>query len=260
MVEYLRSLWKVRYFCLTLVGNDLRNRYRRSVIGVGWSLLNPVAMTVVLSTVFAQLFDMNMTTYAPFLLTGLVTWNFIVAVTSQGCHCFLVAQSYIRQHPAPLAVYPLRTMLAAAVHFLIGLVVVVAFTCWMQGFAHLPALLGALGGIVLLLVFGCSLAVCTGVANVIFQDSQHLVEILLQIVFYVTPIIYPAELLKNRGLGGLVQFNPVAALVTLIRDPIVFGRLPPIDAVGIAVAATAVAAAVAALLLWRVERRIVFYL
>jgi ABC-type polysaccharide/polyol phosphate export permease len=136
----------------------------------------------------------------------------------------------------------------------------VVFTCWLQGFAHLPALLGLLPGMVLLLVFGCSLAVCTGVANVLFQDSQHLAEVLLQIVFYATPVIYPAKVLEDRGLACFVNYNPVAALVALVRDPVVYGRLPSIQVVGVASAAVAISAAAAVLVLWRYERRIVFYL
>jgi lipopolysaccharide transport system permease protein len=181
-------------------------------------------------------------------------------VTSQGCQCFFVAASYIRQHPAPLAVYPLRTTLAAAVHFLIGLLVVAVFTCLMQGFAHLPALLAAIPGVVLLLVFGCSVAVCAGVANVLFQDSQHLAEILLQIVFYATPVIYPARLLEDRGLGFLVGLNPAAALISVVRDPIVDGRWPSLQSMAVAAGTAAICAAAAGLVLRRFERRIVFYL
>ena len=217
-------------------------------------------MTIVLSTVFAGLFHMDMAAYAPFLLVGLVTWNFIVSVTSQGCQCFFAAASYIRQHPAPLAIYPLRTALGAAVHFLIGLVVVAVATCWLRGFDHVPGLLGAVPGVLLLFIFGFSVAVCAGVANVLFQDSQHLVEILLQIVFYATPVIYPASVLEDRGLGFLVGFNPVAALVTLVRDPLVFDRMPSLDAVAVAAAGVAVCTALAMLFLRRFERRIVFYL
>jgi lipopolysaccharide transport system permease protein len=259
-MDYLRNIWKVRHFCIMLVRNDLRNRYRRSVLGVGWSLVHPIAMTVVLCTVFARLFAIDLATYAPFLLAGLVTWNFIVAVMSQGCQCFYMAESYIRQHPAPLLIYPLRTVLGAGIHFLIGLAVVVGFTWCMRGFDNLPALLGLLPAVLMLFIVGCALAVCTGVINVLFQDAQHLTEILLQILFYATPVIYPADLLRQRGLGGFVDYNPLGALLDLIRDPVVNGRFPPIQAVEIGAAAAVLAAAAATAILWRFERRIIFYL
>ncbi|MGA2068200.1 MAG: ABC transporter permease [Thermoguttaceae bacterium] len=260
MLGYLRKVWKVRFFWITLVRNDLRNRYRRSIIGVGWSLLHPIAMTAVLCGVFARLLGSDLATYAPYLLAGLVTWNYIVAVMNQGCQCFFVAESYIRQHPAPLAIYPLRTALGAGIHFLIGLAVVLVFTWCLRGFGNLPALVGLLPAVLLLFVIGCSLAVCMGVVNVLFQDSQHLTEILLQILFYATPIIYPAEMLRERGLATLVAINPLAALLDLVREPVINGRLPSLQAVGVGTAAAALAAAAAVAILWRFERRLIFYL
>jgi len=257
---YFSDIWRLRHFWMALVRIDLRNRYRRSVIGIGWSLLNPIAMTVVLCVVFSRLFGQNVRTFAPFLLSGLTLWAFITAVVMQGCQCFFQGESYIRQHPAPMVIYPLRTALGAGIHFLIGLAVVVGFTWCMRGFGNLPALVALLPAVLVLFIVGCSLAVCTGVINVLFQDAQHLTEILLQVLFYATPIIYPADVLRQRGLGCLVNLNPLATLLDLIRDPVVSGRFPPLQAVAIGAAAAAVAAAAATAILWRFERRIIFYL
>ena len=111
---------------MALVRIDLKNRYRRSLLGVGWSLLHPILMTIVLCTVFGQFFHRgDLKTYAPFLLSGLIFWNFITTAMNQGCLCFFLGESYIRQHPAPLAIYPLRTTLGAGIHFGIGLA-----WCW----------------------------------------------------------------------------------------------------------------------------------
>jgi ABC-type polysaccharide/polyol phosphate export permease len=256
----MRSIWKVRHFCLTLVRNDLRNRYRRSLIGVGWSLLHPIAMTAVLSVVFAQLFHANLANFVPYLLVGLVTWSFLAATMSQGCHCFFAAESYIRQQPAPLAIYPLRTVLGAGIHFLIGLAVALVLTWCTRGLGNLPVLVGLLPALLLLFVVGCSLAVFMGVLNVLFQDSQHLTEVFLQILFYATPIFYPADLWRQRGLAFCVDYNPAAALLDLIREPIVNGRFPSLLAMSVGTASAALAAAAAIAILWRFERRLIFYL
>jgi len=170
MTGYLSAIWRLRHFWMALVRIDLRNRYRRSVIGIGWSLLQPIAMTIVLCVVFCQLLGMDLHTYAPLLLSGLTFWGFIMAVVMQGCQCFFQGESYIRQHPAPLAIYPLRTTLSAGFHFVLGFGIATVFVWCVQGFGNLPALLSLVPTFALLFVIGWSLAVCMGVATVMFHD------------------------------------------------------------------------------------------
>src|SRR5580693_6031661 len=117
MGNYVQAVWRCRYFWLSLVKMDLRTRYRGSVLGLGWSLLHPIAMTIILCTVFGQLFGAEVRTFAPFLMAGLTFWAYISAVTGQGCHCFFAGEAYIRQYPAPMAIYPLRTALASSFHY-----------------------------------------------------------------------------------------------------------------------------------------------
>ena len=260
MTRYLRDVWRLRYFWLALVKMDLRSRYRRSMLGVGWSLLHPIAMTAVLCTVFGTLFNADVRTYGPFLLAGLVTWNFLVSVMNHGCQCFFQGESYIRQYPAPLAIYPLRSTLGAGIHFLLGLSVVLVLVWCLKGFANLPALVSLVPTLLMLFVVGWSVALFMGVINVMFQDTQHLTEVLIQILFYVTPIIYPADLLRERHLGWFVAINPVAIFLELIRQPILDGRIPSPETFAVAAMATLIAATAAAATLWRAEGRMIFYL
>jgi lipopolysaccharide transport system permease protein len=261
---YLSNIWRLRHFWMALVRIDLRNRYRRSVIGMGWSLLQPIAMTIVLCIVFCQLFNMDLETLAPNLLSGLTFWGFIMAVVMQGCQCFFQGESYIRQHPAPLAIYPLRTTLGAGFHFLLGLGIVLVFVWWVHGFANLPVLWSLVPTLALLFVIGWSLAVCMGVANVMFQDCQHLTEILMQILFYMTPIIYPPDLLLKKlepqHLEWLIDLNPFAVLLQLIRQPLLENQLPSWRIVGLSALVGLIAASAAILALKRFEKRMIFYL
>jgi lipopolysaccharide transport system permease protein len=217
-------------------------------------------MTIVLCCVFARIFQADVRTYAPFLLAGLVIWNYLLAVIGGGCHSILLGESYIRQYPAPLAIYPLRTALAAAVHFGMGMLVVLGLVWILQGPKNLAALLVLPFSFSLLLLFGWALAICTGVINVMFQDTQHLVEVALQILFYVTPILYPVETLRERRLGVALELNPLTAFVELIREPILHGQVPSLSTYAVAIFTTACMIGIASLTLWRMERRIIFYL
>lgn len=259
MANYFAAIWRCRYFWMTLVRMDLRTRYRRSVLGVGWSLLHPIAMTAILSTVFCKLFGQDLRDYAPYVLAGLATWNYIITVSMQGCQSFFQGESYIRQHPAPLAIYPLRTALGGAIHFLIALAVVICLAAFCRGINPL-CLLSLIPTLVLLFVFGWSMAVLTGFANVHFQDTQHLSEVGFQILFYATPIMYPEAMLRNRNLGWLIDYNPVVPLLQLIRQPLLENRFPPLSTYAVASTMVLLVASAAGVTLSRLQKRLIFYL
>src|SRR5438128_1686379 len=117
MIDHVKAVWQFRHFWLSLVRLDLQNRYRRSVLGIGWSLLNPIAMTVVFCTVFSGVIpNTSWQWYAPYLLAGVTVWEFIKGSTIQGCDSFVRAEAYIRQCPMPFSIYPLRTVLGTFIH------------------------------------------------------------------------------------------------------------------------------------------------
>jgi ABC-type polysaccharide/polyol phosphate export permease len=260
MRSYVADIWRCRYFWISLVKMDLRTRYRRSVLGMGWSLLHPIAMTTILCTVFHKVFHVNVSEYAPFLLAGLACWNYLVTATLQGCQCLFQGESYIRQYPAPLAIYPLRTALGGTVHFLVALVVVLALAWSFKGFGNLLSLLSLVPTLGLLFVFVWSVALLAGFANVYFQDTQHLCEVGFQILFYATPVMYPASMLRDNHLSWLVTYNPLVALLELIRQPILEGRVPELATFAAATATVLVTATTAGLMLIRLQRRLIFHL
>jgi lipopolysaccharide transport system permease protein len=261
VARYFSEIWRLHHFWLALVRIDLKNRYRRSMIGVGWSLLHPILMTIVLSMVFSSIFRVaNIWIYAPYLLSGLIFWQYTSSNCTQGCHCFFIGESYIRQHPAPLAIYPLRTTLGAGIHFLIGMGVVLVFVWYVKGWENLPALVNLIPVFILLFIFGWSLAILMGTANVLFQDCQHLIDVVLQILFYLTPILYNTDMLRQRHLDWFVAVNPLAIMLELLRLPILYGKNLPLSLYAQGWLVTAVTAGAATLTLLRFERRMIFYL
>ncbi len=260
MGSYLSAMWRCRYFWLSLVRMDLRARYRRSVLGMGWSLLQPLIMASVLCYVFHRLFRVEITEFGPYLLSGLACWNFITTTTVTGCQCFFIGEPYIRQYPAPLAIYPLRTALAGLFHFLITMVLVVGFSWYFRGFGGVPALVSLIPALVLLFLFSWSLAVLAGFANVFFRDTQHLCDVGFQILFYATPIIYPPQLLRDNGLQGLMSYNPIVAFLQLVREPLLDHQAASGATFALAAATTLVALAAATATLARGQRRLIFHL
>ena len=159
-----------------------------------------------------------------------------------------------------MAIYPLRTTLGTGYHFLIGMSLVLLAVGIFSGFHNPLVLLSLAPTLVLLFVFAWSLAVCTGTLNVLFHDTQHLLEIILQIAFYTTPIIYKPEILVKRNLGWAVQFNPFAVLLDLLRQPLLEGTWPAGPTIWASLLIVASTVALAVLLLRWCERRLVFFM
>jgi ABC-type polysaccharide/polyol phosphate export permease len=263
MGSYCAAIWRCRYFWLSLVKMDLRKRYRGSVLGLGWSLLHPIAMTAIFTVVFSTVFQKNPLDYAPYVLSGLACWTFILNSGTNGCQCFFEGESYIRQHPAPLAIYPLRTVLGMLFHFLIALLV--AFTLafisvpvWRQGGSYL-ALLSLPFAYLLMGLLGWSVAVLTGLMTVYFRDMRQIVELGFQALFYLTPVFYEDRQL-SATLQQVMRLNPVLPFLKMVRAPLLHGTLADWTAYAKGCIVVALAMSLAIYALSKLERRLIFHL
>jgi len=260
MVAYCNAVWRCRYFWLSLVQMDLRSRYRGSVLGMGWSLVFPLCMTAIFTTVFCRLFHQDPTYFAPYVLIGLSCWAYFLQTSLNGCLCFYTAEQYIRQHPAPLAIYPLRVVLGTGFHFLIALTLATLMSAVMYRHCTVTALLSLPVTLVLLFLLGWSLGVLTGLAHTHFRDTKHIVEILFQILFYLTPVFYNRDLLAGNPLVELLRFNPFVPFLDMLRKPLLHGVVPETVVFTKACLIVVVATSTAVYALSRLERRLVFHL
>jgi ABC-type polysaccharide/polyol phosphate export permease len=257
---YLREVWDCRFFWMHLVKSDLQKRYRRSFLGVGWSLLQPLSMALILTAVYSRVMGVGFWQFGPSLLAGVAFWALFQQSCLQGCMCFIVADPYLRQQPLPSIIFPLRTVLLLGFHFVLSLLLAAVFGWMGAGKVMLGGLLAALPAVLLLLVFCWSMATIAAYSHVYLPDTQHLLEVGLQMLFYLTPIIYPAALLHGNGLGWLLDVNPLATFLDLLRTPLLTGEVPPpwLHVKGLLMALPAVGLAVA--LVARLERDLIFAL
>lgn len=260
-LDYLQRIWKYRFFWSSLIRNDLRTRYRRSFLGIGWSLARPLALTVVFCVVFGKLFDIKTTEYAPFLLVGMTLWQLIIESTLQGCTCFIIGAPYIKQQQLPLAIFPMRCVLGGGTHCLLALGLAIAIAWYFNPSLNLlMAVLGSIPGLLIMFLFCIFLAILCGVLHTHFPDTQNLLEIVLQILFYLTPVLYPPQALVNRGrLSWLVDWNPLTSVLDLIRSPILLGSLPTMKQFQMALLLLLATGALAAVCLRKLERNLVFW-
>ena len=260
-MRHVTAIWTFRHFLLALVRLDLRLRYRRSVLGVGWSLISPIVMTAVFVLIFSNLLGADPRTYTKILVLGTAVWGFFRECAVGGCQALVSHESYIRQCPLPFGLYSLRLVLGQAIHSAIALGVALVAVVVVDGntanLAVLPAVVPAL---VMLLLAGWAIATIFAFAQVYFHDTQHLLEIAAQLLFFLTPIVYPPEVLVNKGLRWMVAANPVNLFLELIRTPLATGAMPELDAYFKALAGTGLLIGLAATVTSSLQKKVIFHL
>ena len=259
--DYLYRAYQMRYFWWSLVINDLKNRYRQSFLGIAWSLGRPIFMTVVLAVIFSAPLKKSPAEYAPFVFLSIALWQFLTETMSAGCLTFLLGSPYIRQQPLPMAIFPLRTVLGTSIHAGLALLVALLLIAFLSGAPTPLMLLAAVPGMILFFLTAFALAMIFGILHTHFPDTQHLVEIVLQALFYISPIMYgPDEFPERPRVTMFFHWNPVTALLEMVRQPLLAGQLPSAFYVLYAVSFVLVLCVVAWLCLRRVEKSLVYWI
>jgi lipopolysaccharide transport system permease protein len=261
MAHHLTAVWKFRHFLLSLVRLDLRTRYTRSAIGLGWTVIQPVVMAGVFVVVFSGVLGLSPERYVTTLLLGLAVWGFFREAALSGCLAFTGHEAYIRQSPLPYALYPLRIVLGTAVHSAIALAVALAAVAVVDGgFDKVRVVWAVVPVLALLVAAGWAVATLFAFAQVYFHDTRHLLDIGAQILFFLTPIMYSRSVLDQKGLGWVVDLNPVNLYLELIRTPLLTGHPPAAAAYATGAAATAVLVGLAAGTAAWLQKKVIFHL
>jgi lipopolysaccharide transport system permease protein len=208
---------------LALARHDLRNRYRGSVLGPFWLTVSTAVTVAGIGLLYASLFRLPLFEYLPHLLTSLFLWNLLNQAVTEGCQSFIWSEGIIRQMRLPLSVHALRVVVRnalVAAHSL-PLVLVVAF--WLGGAPGWGVLL-AVPGLLLILLNGFLAALLLGMVCARFRDVAQIVASTLQLLFFLTPIIWRPEMLGSAAPWLLL--NPAHVLIEVVRAPLLGAGLP----------------------------------
>ena len=213
---------RARYLWGLLGWQDIRRRYRRSVLGPFWLTISMGVLVGALGTLYGALLKVGISDYVPFLALGFIIWTLISGVITDGCSAFISAESIIKQVGLPLSVHVYRLVWRHLVIFFhnaaIFVVVAAVFAIW-PGWAGLLAL----PGLVLLCLNGIWVGLLLGIISSRFRDVPPLVASIVRILFFVTPIIWMPELMPGRAL--VLDFNPFFHFVDVVRAPLL-GQVP----------------------------------
>jgi len=228
-------LFHYRDLVRNLVARDLKVRYKNSVLGIAWSMLNPLGMMLVFTVVFTVLIPNNPIERFPiFLMCGLLPWNWFSGSVVGSIYSVVSNASLIKKVFFPREVLPMSVVLANFVHFVLALIVLFGLMVFFQSpFTQWILLLPVL--IVIQLLFTLGLAFFLSAVNVYYRDTAQIMDVLMLAWFFLTPIFYSTDLIpQTKEMFGLVVpvqrlayiLNPMASLIASYRV-ILYNAAPP---------------------------------
>jgi len=209
----------------TLARLDIRNRYRGSVLGPFWLTVSTAVMVLGLGLLYSSLFKLPISDYLPYLAVSLLVWNTLSQIVNDACSSLIASEGIIRQMPLPYTVHVLRCVFRNGViagHSL-PLILVVFLICGVL--PGLEALL-ALPGLALLAVNAFAAALFLGMVCARFRDVAQIVASVMQLAFFMTPVLWKPELLGEARVW--LPLNPFYVLMETVRGPLVAGGAPPL--------------------------------
>jgi lipopolysaccharide transport system permease protein len=207
-----------------LIARDIKLRYRGSILGVLWTLLNPLAELLVLYVVFSMVFQVDIPNFPAYLFTGLIVYGWFQTSLNFATGAVVANRELVRRPGVPVIILPIVTVASNLVHFVLSLPILVGLLVISRVEVTAAALLlPALIGIEFLLIVALAYPVAT--LSVWFRDLQHVLRIGLQLLFYMTPVFYETTF-APPALQWLFRVNPMAHMVDAFRAVLMRGSLP----------------------------------
>ncbi len=221
-LDELQQTLRYKDLILHLVKRDVTSRYKRSILGVAWTMLNPLGMMIILTVVFSQLFS-TVEGYAAYILSGLVMWNFFAQSTVSGINSVVWGGDLFRRIYFPRSIFAISAIGTGIVNLLISMVPFIAVSIFIGKVPTINFILVIIP-ILLLSMFTLGLTLIIASLGVRFPDIVEMYNnILLMAWMYLTPIIYPMDVLP-AWVASLMKFNPMFHLLELFREPIFYGE------------------------------------
>lgn len=215
---------KYRFLLQDLILKDIRIKYRKSILGILWSVLNPLLMMLVITAVFSNIFKVQIENFPIYYLSGAVMFNFFSEATITGMSSVLQAANLIKKVYIPKYIFPLEKALFAFVNFLFSLIAVLLIYLILGHPLHWTALLFFVPSLYLL-VFATGIALVLSCWSIYFRDVIHLYGVVLTAWTYLTPIVYPFDALPAK-MQQIMLLNPMYYYVDYFRQVTMYGTIP----------------------------------
>lgn len=226
----LKALWQYRHFVIASIRGELKSRFARSRLGLLWSILHPLAQATIFALVLAEVLGSKLrgfddrAAYPIYLMSGMAAWGLFTEILNRCLNVFIEYSGTLKKIAFPRICLPIIVWGGALLnHLLLLLAIVVVFLF----FGHHPGVtwLALPLGIVLISMFAFGLGIILGIFNVFSRDVGQIMTVVLQLWFWVTPIVYTRDIIPQKLLW-LVNLNPMVAFVGIYQDVMLYGRWP----------------------------------
>jgi ABC-type polysaccharide/polyol phosphate export permease len=232
--DEIQAVFKYKDLLVLFISRSLKTRYKRSSLGVLWTLMNPMATMIVFTLVFSRIWRFDIPSYPVYVLSGLVVWNFFSYATKTSMSDMVFQGDLIKRIFVPRSLFVLSASGTGFINLLISVIPLLAIAMVLGVRMHWSVLYLPISLLVLLLyTVGLGLILTAGA--VFFSDLIPLFDVVLRIWFYATPLFYPISIIPAEYLW-LFKMNPMYYMVNIFRTPILEGRVPDLNEMIIAAA------------------------
>jgi ABC-type polysaccharide/polyol phosphate export permease len=257
MLQLARDAVRYHELIWALAMKELKIRYKRSVLGFLWALLNPMLQCLVLTIVFSTVLRMNIWHYAIFLLSMILPWTFFAQSVSYSAESIVGNGDLIKKVSVAKSVFPLAAVVSNLINFVLSLIPLALVVIALRHPFHatwtlLPVPLLALT------IFTVGATLFFAAANVFYRDIAHILQVVLQVWFYLTPILYSIDFFPAQW-RWVFRLNPLIFVMNDFRMSVYWGKLPSIQSIGASFVCAFIALFVGLAVFRRYEDRFVFY-
>lgn len=226
-MNVFKELYNYRELLKTNVKKEIRGKYKGSALGILWSFINPLLTCLVYAIVFPYLMRVQQEHYLQYLIAGIIPWTFFTTVISQGILSVRVNAGIIKKVYFPREVLPISVALSGLVNFLISCVIIIVFVLFGgMGISWHVILVPFIA--IIQMLFSLGLIFALSAINIYIKDTEYIVNFIIQMLFYGTPIIYPLSVLDGAPaiLKTLINLNPMTQFIQFYRDIFYYQQLP----------------------------------
>ena len=256
--ELFETFTDYRFLLGQLVGKEFKVKYRRSILGIAWSLISPLLMMVVVSAVFSFVFRFNIEKFPAYLILGQIMFNFFSESTQFSLLSIIGSGQLIKKVYMPKCIFPLSRTVFSACNFLISFIPAIIVLAYYRVVPTASILFLPLFFLYyFIFTFGTGMILAT--AEVFLRDVQHLYGVLLLALGYITPIFYPVESLSPK-MQFLLNFNPLYHYIKYFRNVLFYHQCPTIEENAICLAIAIVTLLIAIIFFERKQKKFILYI